>query len=701
MPQAIAVVVTSIVGKGLAATLLSALVQVGAGLLLSAALAPRQRGGPEPEDGRVMFTRAVGERVKRYGRNLVGGQIVFGRAGGAGSAPGDAPGTSPLSSGRYLHRIAVHGHGPAHAILEYRMDGRRRAVEADGRVLSDEYTGGLGGSHLRIESRLGNSPAAVIDGVVDAAPEWGAAHRLDGLVTSWIRCQQRDPADQQRTYPNGPTELQVLAEFSLVHDPRQDATVYTDNAALVIADWIESADGFGATGALYEPDLIAAANRADVLRPLASGGSLPYWRLAGGAAMGDAPENPLRGMLDACAGDIRMRPDGQWSLNIGPDPAPVVTLVEADVLELLELDDGPGAVDRYTTLPATYIDETLDYAETTADPWVNAAEVARLGAEFIAAPLDLKWAPYHAQARHAAKIRALRDNPARRARLSCRISALPAIYERTVTLDLPGFGLSGTWRVEPFALSLADLTVTLSLSKVEPAAQGWSVAEEGAPLVLPPEQPDADRPPAMPEGVQAFGNGTGGDPGVLVVFDPPPEYEQPAGGFFEDPSGYAPEVDYYVAASPAGAETWSAMTPVSATQARMGGLTNGALYDVAVIAARSEIYDPTDPDVSAIIIRNVAARIDDPAPGVPPALSVAAAGGGAAIVSVTAPADPQLRTLEVLRGAVVVATLRAQPGAALEFSDQPGSGLFVWSARAVSISGAVGAATADFEQTIT
>lgn len=723
MPQAIAAVVGWLGFTGTAATVITSLVQLGVGI----ALTPRPRGGgqgpgAEPQDGRVMFTRSIGDRVKRYGRNLVAGQVVFGRAGGAGALASD-PAPAPLADGQFLHRIVVHGHGLANRIIEYRLDGRRRRVESDGRVLSAEYAHGLGGSVLRIESRLGEVPGLPYAGPVDAAPEWGAAHRLDGLVTSYIRCEQRPSADMQQSYPSGPTELQVLAEFSRVIDPRVGAPIYTDNAALVIADWIESPDGFGATGALHVPDLIAAADRADVLRQLSNGGSLPMWRLAGSAALSEPPEAPLRRMLDASAADLRLRPDGSWSLNVGPDPDPVVTLTEAQLLEVLQQDDGPGATQRYTTLPATYVDEALDFAETSADPFVLEAEVARLGGEFPGGALDLRMAPYHAQARHAAKIRALRDNPPRRLRARFRPSAIEAIYERTVRLDLPGFGLSGVWRVEPFGVSLTDLTVTLDLRQIDPAAQAWALGDEGQPLELPPEQPDPDRPPQQPVGVQAFGDGVAGDAGIFVAFDPATD----------------PQVQSYVAISPAGADSWSLASMVSGqSAARAEALTDGNFFDVAVVNFRLppgspppppgdaplgitfneflnsvaaalggvadpnflEPSDPDDPpfvadpaasDVTALVVRNVQALAVAADPGVITALAVVPLSApGLVEVTLVAPETAALRFVEVLRDGLVVARTRALPGAQVRLIDQPGPGLFAWTARAVSLSGATG-----------
>jgi hypothetical protein len=147
-----------------------------------------------------------------------------------------------------------------------------------------------------------------------------------------------------------------------------------------------------------------------------------------------------------------------------------------------------------TELPFTYVDETLEWVETTGDPWVNAAEEARIGASVTASAVGLGFAPNHAQARHAAKILSIRQNAPKRARIRFKPSAIEALYELTVRLEIVSLGLTGVWRVEPYDLNLSDLGVTLQLAQTDVTAGSWSVAEEGSPQALPPEQEDEDRP---------------------------------------------------------------------------------------------------------------------------------------------------------------------------------------------------------------
>lgn len=677
MPQAIATAVVSAVGAtGTAATLIGATVQIATGLLLSAALAPggAKGTGNRAQDGRVLFTDAVGARTRHYGRVLVGGQVVFGR-----------------SQGGFLHRIVVHGHGEIEAFVELRLDARARTLEADGRVRAAPFAHGQDGSLVRVHTRPGLVPNTPYAGPEAAAPEWGAAHRLDGLWTSYIRLQQRGADKQQTSYPQGATRLQWVADTSRLFDPRTGETAFSDNAALVIADWIEGPEGFDRPGALDPGELIAAADKADQPRALASGGTTRMWRLAGSASMARPPQEVLKAMLDACAGDIRLRPDGRIGLDLGGDPAPVITLGDDDLLEVLAIDDGADALDRFTELPITYVDETLDFVETTADPWVDAAEEARLGETVIGPPLDLRFAPNHAQARHAGKIHAARANPPEQATLRYRLSALPAIYERTVRLDHPGFGLSGAWRVEPFTVSMSDLSLTLVLRRIAGTPAAWSVADEGRPQALPPEPPSEGNPPAAAGHVQAYGQGRTiapgtVSPGIFVACDPPG---------IED-------TRHYMAYRPGGETAWIGVPgTASDTAAHIVNLIDGAAYDVAVIAARTETYDPDGPEVTDTRILGVQARADMPVPAVPTALTVTDQGIGTAAVEVTASASSFGRLTEILRGGAVIATLRTAPGETVIVADAPGPGAHAWTARAISLSGIASAETPAVPATIT
>ncbi|WP_304619086.1 hypothetical protein [Paracoccus sediminilitoris] len=66
-------------------------------------------------------------------------------------------------------------------------------------------------------------------------------------------------------------------------------------------------------------------------------------------------------------------------------------------------------VDRITTLVPDYIEPSLDYTATTADPWEDARAIARFG-EPRPRELPLPWVQHHGQARALAKIAAAREN---------------------------------------------------------------------------------------------------------------------------------------------------------------------------------------------------------------------------------------------------------------------------------------------------
>jgi hypothetical protein len=649
-------------------------VQLLAGLALNAVLRPKPPSfdgqNQKPQDGRVLGQDTTAARLRLYGRGVYAGQLVFQRA-----ADG------------FLHRIIVHGQGPIEGFVETRLSQRAVTVDSIGRVLSAPYDHGEAGSLIRIETRSGEADQLSLAGPVAVAPEWTTTHRLRGLAYSWVRFEQRPSANQQDSYPSGVPEFQqVIDGANDITDPRTGTDSFTDNAALVIADWIEHPDGFNRFGSIDTDDLTAAANASEVARSLASGGTADSWRIAGSASLAETPETVLRRMLDACGGDVWLRPDGKIGLGVGGDPAPTITLTEDDVAGIESYDDGADALDRYTELPVTYVDEALDYTETTAQPWVNTAEETRIGSNIVGSPLDLRYAPYHAQARHAAKIKSARDNPPERVRLILKPQGLPVIYERTVTLDMPNLGLSGTWRVQPWTVTAADLTVTVDMAKIVGDPSTWSVAEEGAAQTLPPEQPSGDLPPAAPGDVQAFGQADDTDAGIFVIWMAP----------------VADDTDHYLSYRATGDTAWiSVSLSADATEALISPLTDEATYEVAVFAARSSGLDPDDPDVTDVRILGVEALDTTPTPNTPTDLSVEDAGGGVAIVTVTASDSASQRWTDILRGGVQVYRRRTSPGEVIQFADESGAGSFTWTARAVSLSEELSSVTAGVTETIT
>lgn len=653
-----------------ALTLAGSLVNIGGSLLLSAAakaLAP----GPAPADMQVNSKAATAPRVGHVGIVKAGGNVVFHRA---------KDGTS--------WRVVVHGHGAIHEVLGQYLNNVPVTLDGSGWVTDAQYVY-KGTSRVRLLSRLGDVPAAVYSDLTAIWPEWTVDHRLDGQWTSLIRADAVPAESFPAVYPNGEPDLFLRAKTARFLDPRVNATVFTENAALIIAGYVGLADGFNRPDAVDADDLMAEADLADQDMPLAAGGTEKRFRLGGSYLLSEPPQDVLRRMLDATGGRVRLRPNGKIGLRLGAWRAPRLTLT-FDMLSgaAQDFEFGPDKLDRFNVLPGRYVDPGLDFMEVDAEAWRDEARIRADGEELVGPARSLLMAPSHRQARQVLKILTARENPPRRLQLDLKPGALEAAYEDEVTVDMPEIGVTGTFEVTAPTVRIERgllAGVSLVLTEISADAFTLSLDDQGAQQVLPePDEPSEVPVPvivaAAPAGVQT--TQTGWIAGIGVAWNAPPS------------DALTPVVRWSVA----GADEWVDW-PVGpdATQTVISGvLEDGATYDVAV-----HFLTPGGVLGVADVAAGVVAEAISAAPAAPTSLAVEDLTGGLARVTVIASVTEGLWKTEVYRNAVLVGDLRSEPGAGLAFVDTCGAGSFTWTAVAVNVSAKASAPTAGVVQVIT
>ena len=651
---------------------------VAGSLLLSVASAALSRPvSPKPENVQLTIRQAVGPRIRHYGLVRAGGTMVFFR-----------------TRGGFFYRVVVHGHGEIDGIEAHILNKEEVSLDLGGWVTDAQYVVN-GRARVRILSRPGAVPGLPYAQIGAVWPEWDDTHRLDGLWTSLTIAEQVGSEDYRATYPNNEPALEIVARTARVRDPRSGITAYSTNAAAIIGDFIEHADGFNRPGRLHLPSFQQAAADCDDPIPLSAGGTEPRYRICGSFSLAERPQDVLRGLLDACAGAVSLRPDGTIGLRVGKRRAPTVVLTIADVIGMQDFSSGPDQLDRYNELPFTYVDPALGFVQTTGESWSDAAREAIDGETMVGPQLDLSFVPSHGQGRRIAKQRLAADNPAMTLSLHCHPRAIRALYEETVILDLPEIGITGTFRIMRYDLALETGAVTYEFASADLDSADWLPEEEGQPQTLPPGN-ETDGVPA-PTGFAAAGFGaqvsqSSFAAGIMAVWDAPPS------------DALEPVLSCRVAPDTpggllgAGALAWFRVPlDPSARSAQISGLSDGVAYDLR-LAWRTSAGDlgpyATDSGV-------VAAAATE-APAAPTGLSVTDAGGGDATLRFRASTSASVWKSRVLRDGVAVADVYSNPGQDHVLTDSVGPGSYSWAVRSINISDVPSATDAGpVSQTIT
>lgn len=480
---------------------------VGLSALASALFRPQQ---PKPEDVQQSFRQPTAPRVRHYGRVKVSGPWVFAEA-----------------KEGIFHKVIALGEGPFDAIEEVWVDDKNvtSAIDGNGRVQMQPWTGTGHDSLLRIQYRLGNTPETAYGPLVSTFPEWTADHRGDGVASLYATQFASDQQFYLKRFPNGiNTSYRVVARASKVKNPVTGAIEWSDNAAAVIRDYMTHKDGMRLPESLFTTPLaqagwVAAYNRANENIPIKAGGTEKRYRLWGSYRLDERPADVLGRMLACCDGRIVPTPDGGLTLDIGHWQEPSV-IIDADaIVGFSDLGRGRDVMTTANTIRATYLDPNQDYQAADADPWADEDDVSERGE--IAKDMQFNMAPSHSQARRLMKLEWFRANPSWVGTFTCNLRGLAAFGERFVRIQYPLFGINSVFEVQDFRFILGEggivQGVTLQVQSMPETAYQWDPSQEGTAPVSDRTEVDDTLPVPEPPTV-AFGPG----PVAILTFPPSP-----------------------------------------------------------------------------------------------------------------------------------------------------------------------------------
>ena len=213
-----------------------------------------------------------------YGRTRVGGVIVY----EATRAPA---GTNKLDVLDLVIVLAAH---EVEEIGDLYINDTLVALDSAGAATSAPFFAD-GKPLFRITRHLGASDQGCDTGLVaNSAGAWTSAHRLRGRA--YLYCQL---TWNEAAYPAGRPNISAVVKGKKLYDPRTGLTVWSNNPALVVLDYLRSP--YGLVCDLAELDtasFIAAANVCDeaVDRP---GGQEPRYSCDGALDVSSAPVRVL------------------------------------------------------------------------------------------------------------------------------------------------------------------------------------------------------------------------------------------------------------------------------------------------------------------------------------------------------------------------------------------------------------------------
>lgn len=293
-------------------------------------------------DQKQTIRQAVAPRKVGYGRTRVGGIIAA---------------IACTHSNQYL-RMALPflGH-ECDAIEEIRINDVVSPIDAAGEVSGGKYAGAayfakhLGGADQEADAML-----------LDAYPGWTVNHRLRGicyLAASLYWNQSGSGTIGLNLWSGGLPNITVVGRCKKIYDPRTGETAYSNNSALVVADYLcDPLYGLSVDYAsgINEEALIAAANACDEDIPLADGGTEKRYATDGVFQSDAKPDEILGRLLGAMHGKAIY--DGErWTILAGVYQEPTIILTDDDMYAMSELQTLTSARDSFNGVKGTYVSE--------------------------------------------------------------------------------------------------------------------------------------------------------------------------------------------------------------------------------------------------------------------------------------------------------------------------------------------------------
>lgn len=303
----------------------------------------------KPQDTWVNFAQPISYATTVYGRTRVGGPLGF-----TGFASGDDAVTGRSGAKRhYTPILAMHESGQ---IEEHYLSDKLVEIDGDGNVTTAPFDD----EHYRIRPFTGWGGQAADPELMAQFPEITSAHNFRGLTGAHIWCRRpKQDEISERLEGGRQAAYSAVTRGRLVYDPRTDATAWSRNAALVIADVIVNIWGQSVDWAQVE----AEADISDETVTIKGGATRDRWTIDIALSDEQDYEDQRAALQVACDAWFYERPDGKVGFKVGAWSEPDITLTDGDFLSL-EKTTGQSGSSAINRLAVKYTEPNNAWKET-------------------------------------------------------------------------------------------------------------------------------------------------------------------------------------------------------------------------------------------------------------------------------------------------------------------------------------------------
>lgn len=464
-----AVAATTIAGLSVGAWLVGTAVTTALTSFALRKLGPKAGGagagaGAENRGTLLNARQAAAAHEYVYGETRKGGVVTYMNTSGP--------------SNDYLHMIiALAGH-EVEEIGDIYVNDEIISLDASGFV-----TGTRWGGKIRILNHLGDQTSAT-DNFANASTnlqstiiaECGLPNTFvgRGVAYMYVRLQY-----DQDVFSGGIPTFTAVVKGKKVYDPRTSTTAYSNNAALVIRDYITSASGLN-DSAVDDTYFSAAANDCDDAIPLSGGGTQARYTIDGVINAESTTGNALADMMEACNGALFFS-GGVWKMKAGVYTASVKSLTLDDFRSGITLPTRLSRRDNFNRITGKFIDASSDWIETDFPAIVSASFLTEDNGVENTLDVGLSMVTNAARAQRLAKQKLFRSREQMTVIAEFGLAAMGVEVGDIVDLTIDRYGWDAKeFEVAAWSLKVADgggVRVAMTLRETSEAAFDWDAEE--------------------------------------------------------------------------------------------------------------------------------------------------------------------------------------------------------------------------------
>jgi hypothetical protein len=372
---------------------------------------------------------------------------------------------------KFLHQIiALAGH-EVDAIGDIYLNDEVVTLDGSGFVTSSPWN-----SKIRIKKLLGTADQAADPDLLAESNQINANFRGRGIAYIYVRFEY-----DQDVFANGIPLITAVVRGKKVYDPRTTSTAYSNNAALVVRDYLTSAYGLNDSD-VDDTVFSAAANISDENVSLSGGGTEDRYTINGVIRAVQSHGDVLQDMMTACAGSLFWGA-GKWKLVVGDYIAPTKTLTMDDLRGPISLSTRSNVRDQFNGVQGTFNDASQRWITTDYPSITSATFQTEDGGEESLLDFPLVYTTSAATAQRIAKLTLFRGREQMTISADFGLNAFDVEVGEIIAFTNPRYGFDEKeFEVVGWAFGAAeagDLRVTLTLRETSEAAFDWS-AEESA-----------------------------------------------------------------------------------------------------------------------------------------------------------------------------------------------------------------------------